>query len=81
MSRFTERLKHIGKKNLLSLTDILKFGKYKNYTLEDVIVSDPRYMMWACDNNIVELDNHAYLLLQEKYQEYENNRGDFNDTY
>lgn len=30
-----------------SLTDKFTFGKYKSYTLEDVLVKDPSYVKWC----------------------------------
>jgi hypothetical protein len=32
-----------------SLSDKLTFGKYKGYTIEDVLEDDPNYLEWAID--------------------------------
>jgi hypothetical protein len=43
-----------------SLNDKLTFGKYKGYTIEEVLESDPNYIEWAIDEiEWFELDEMA----------------------
>jgi hypothetical protein len=34
----------------MGLDDILNFGKYKNWTIQEVIDENPDYLAWAIDN-------------------------------
>lgn len=36
--------------NAGELSQKITFGKYKGLTIVDVLVSDPSYLVWACDN-------------------------------
>lgn len=42
------------------LYDRIEFGKYKGRTVDDVILSDPKYLTWAISEGVVELSNEAY---------------------
>ncbi len=45
---------------LLSLSDKIKFGKYKGYSIEDILADDPSYLEWAIDEiDWFELDDIA----------------------
>jgi hypothetical protein len=46
------------------MEDSLRFGKYKDWAVEDVIDHDPGYLEWAIENNVIELDSDAYETLQ-----------------
>ena len=47
----------------MKLDDKLTFGKYKGYAIREVIRKDPDYVAWACDEDIIELDEEAEWLL------------------
>ena len=66
-----------------TLLSIMKFGKYKGNTLQDVIDDDPRYVQW-CINELewFKVDQEAKMYLQEALSEYGNYEeeipGDYN---
>lgn len=35
-----------GREKLYNLQDVLDFGQYKGYRVEDIVRGDPRYMAW-----------------------------------
>lgn len=37
-------------KKYYQLGEVMQFGKYKGMTIETIILHDPRYIQWACDN-------------------------------
>lgn len=46
---------------LMSLNSKFTFGKYKGFTLEDILNTDPKYVRWCIgDAGNVELSNDAY---------------------
>ena len=47
----------------MTLDSKLKFGKYKGYTVREVIKKDADYVAWACDEKIIDLDDEAEWLL------------------
>ena len=53
-------------KNILTLDSTLSFGKYKLFTVRDVIYEDPQYLDWCIDEQLIELDNTAFVALQTK---------------
>ena len=59
----------------LTLTDDIPFGKYINEMVEDVITKDPTYFRWAIENDVVELDDEAYIFYENEIDnwEFENN--------
>ena len=40
------------KQNFKSLKDVFNFGKHKGKSIEDVISSDPGYILWAHDEKV-----------------------------
>lgn len=62
-----DKLKNLGKKNpnTLGLASTLKFGKYKNRRINDIIEEDPKYLEWAVNDNVILLDDEAYTELQD----------------
>lgn len=41
--------------NPLDLDDKMPFGKYRGYTLSDIIEVDPDYLEWCCNNTKVKI--------------------------
>lgn len=68
---------------MLKLTSILRFGKYKNLTVEEAINTDWRYIDW-CISNIkwFKIDEYCYKLLTVNMEEcYESNRDFYSYLY
>lgn len=58
------------KRSILSLTDVLTFGKHKGKTVASVMDRDPNWLHWAIDNVLYfELSREAMKQLPE--QEYD----------
>jgi len=58
----------------LKLTDKMTFGKYKNDLVEDVILSDVKYIEWALDDiDWFELDDKAMSIYERSIDDYYDN--------
>ncbi len=63
------------------LSTVLKFGKWKGYTIEQLINRDPNYLHWCIANvDGFELDNKAYKLLPDETENEEYNDA-FRDAF
>jgi hypothetical protein len=49
----------------LRLTDVFKFGKYKDGQVEDIIYDDPGYMAWCVNESVVSFDEEVMRQLEE----------------
>ena len=45
---------------------VLKFGKYKMYSIEEILQVDPQYLVWLADNTAFDLDHKLYDEAAEK---------------
>lgn len=50
-------------KKIYSLTDVLTFGKHKDRIVRDAMCDDPRWFDWAVEENVILLNNEAYIEL------------------
>ena len=55
----------------MGLLSEFRFGKHKGSTVEEVIETDPSYLRWALDGNVITLDNEAFAEYQPAIEEYE----------
>lgn len=49
--------------NVLGYDSVMKFGKYKGKTIGDIIETDEKYLIWAVENDIIELDEECLNLI------------------
>jgi len=49
--------------NIMNYDSIIKFGKYKGKSIGDIINTDKKYLVWAVENNIIELDEECLNLI------------------
>lgn len=56
-------------KKKYGLNDEFTFGKYKNWSIEDVIAEDPEYVVWAVRNIAwFDIDSDAVTAVSESYE-------------
>jgi hypothetical protein len=48
------------------LDDELNFGKFRGFTILQLIETEPSYLRWAMEQKIIELDNEAFRSFQEQ---------------
>lgn len=51
---------------MLSLDDILKFGKHKGEQVEDLIYDEPSYMAWLYQEEVAEFEPETIKLMEER---------------
>lgn len=49
--------------SIMHYDSIIKFGKYKDKPIGDIINTDKNYLVWAVENNIIELDEECLNLI------------------
>lgn len=50
----------------LGKDDVMKFGKHKGESIEDLIYDQPDYVLWLYDNEVVEFDEETTKLLEDR---------------
>lgn len=50
-------------------SDTMKFGKYKDRTVQSILLTDPSYIMWLHRNDIVSIDED--IVIEAEVLEYE----------
>lgn len=56
----------VGKRSPVHLDTQVRFGKYKQCSVEWVIQNDPQYLDWLVGEKAIELDNQAYEKLKDR---------------
>ena len=63
----------------LKLKDTLTFGKYKGKAIEDVLDTDPQYLVWLNENTehklTTKIYNEAKLYSRDSWEDYD--EGDY----
>lgn len=71
----------------LSLNSTLKFGKYKDETIANIIRYYPEYISWALNNKVFLLDEESMVLYRQEIMEInysywvEDEYNDFGEYY
>ncbi|MBX4206147.1 hypothetical protein KW795_03020, partial [Candidatus Microgenomates bacterium] len=60
---------------IISVNDVLTFGKHKGLTVDFVLESDPAYIVWLEEEKICEVEQEIYNLAQECDEENSNDWG------
>jgi hypothetical protein len=64
MSDMRKKLRALDQKRLVTQETTLWFGKWRSHRVDEVIAQDPGWLVWACDEGIIQLDNETYLSVQ-----------------
>lgn len=73
MKDLKKKLKKLDEQRVITLQTILWFGKYKRYRVEQIIIEDPGWLVWAMEQNILLFDDDTYMAIQRAFEERNDN--------
>lgn len=53
---------------ILSLDSVLTFGKYRGFTVREILFQDIQYLDWLIEERKIELDNEAFETIQQAFR-------------
>ncbi len=74
-----KKLRKLDKVKVLTSNSVIWFGKWKNQRLEYIIETDPGWVVWACDQGIILLDNNTYMATQRNLEMLNDNTPNYRE--
>lgn len=74
MGKFTDRLKDLEGKMVLTEESTIHFGKWKGQRVDHIMTQDPGWLLWAAGEGIILFDDDTHTEIQKNLDDMNDNK-------